>query len=107
MRDWLLEVTALREADAFDRAIDLRITRLRRKVEIDPAHPEAIRGRCAGSAICSSRRRTEDASLELPAARLGLALDRFAPTHDMIRRQHSGRATAGESTRPSGRTPHP
>jgi DNA-binding response OmpR family regulator len=43
MRDWLLEVTAHREPDAFDRAIDLRITRLRRKVEIDPAHPEAIR----------------------------------------------------------------
>jgi len=43
MRDWLLEVTAHREAEAFDRAIDLRITRLRRKVEIDPAHPEALR----------------------------------------------------------------
>ena len=43
MRDWLLEVTAHREAEAFDRAIDLRITRLRRKVETDPAHPEAIR----------------------------------------------------------------
>jgi DNA-binding response OmpR family regulator len=43
MRDWLLEATAHREAEAFDRAIDLRITRLRRKVEIDPAHPEAIR----------------------------------------------------------------
>ena len=43
MRDWLLEVTAHREADAFDRAIDLRVTRLRHKVEIDPAHPEAIR----------------------------------------------------------------
>jgi two-component system phosphate regulon response regulator OmpR len=43
MRDWLLDVTAHREPDAFDRAIDLRITRLRRKVEVDPAHPEAIR----------------------------------------------------------------
>jgi two-component system phosphate regulon response regulator OmpR len=43
MRDWLLEVTAHREAEVFDRAIDLRITRLRRKVEADPAHPEAIR----------------------------------------------------------------
>jgi DNA-binding response OmpR family regulator len=42
-RDWLLEVTAHREMEAFDRAIDLRITRLRRKIEIDPAHPEAIR----------------------------------------------------------------
>ncbi len=43
MRDWLLEVTAHREMEAFDRAIDLRITRLRRKIERNPAHPEAIR----------------------------------------------------------------
>ena len=43
MRDWLLEVTAHRDAEAFDRAIDLRVTRLRRKIEHDPAHPEAIR----------------------------------------------------------------
>ena len=42
-RDWLLEVTAHREMEAFDRAIDLRITRLRRKIELDPAHPNAIR----------------------------------------------------------------
>jgi two-component system phosphate regulon response regulator OmpR len=43
MRDWLLEAIAHRETDAFDRSIDLRITRLRRKIEVDPAHPEAIR----------------------------------------------------------------
>jgi DNA-binding response OmpR family regulator len=42
-RDWLLEVTAHREMEAFDRAIDLRITRLRRKIESDPAHPVANR----------------------------------------------------------------
>jgi two-component system phosphate regulon response regulator OmpR len=42
-RDWLLESAAHREAEAFDRAIDLRITRLRRKIEIDPAHPDSIR----------------------------------------------------------------
>ena len=42
-RDWLLEVTAHREMEPFDRAIDLRIARLRRKLEADPAHPEAIR----------------------------------------------------------------
>jgi two-component system phosphate regulon response regulator OmpR len=42
-RDWLLEVTAHREMEAFDRAIDLRITRLRRKIESDPAHPDSIR----------------------------------------------------------------
>jgi two-component system phosphate regulon response regulator OmpR len=42
-RNWLLEVTAHREMEAFDRAIDLRITRLRRKLESDPAHPDAIR----------------------------------------------------------------
>ena len=42
-RDWLLEITAHREMEAFDRAIDLRITRLRRKIEVDPAHPDSIR----------------------------------------------------------------
>jgi DNA-binding response OmpR family regulator len=42
-RDWLLEVTSHREMEAFDRAIDLRITRLRRKIEPDPTHPDAIR----------------------------------------------------------------
>jgi DNA-binding response OmpR family regulator len=42
MRDWLLEVTAHRDMEAFDRAIDLRITRLRRKIEVDPAHPRCI-----------------------------------------------------------------
>ena len=42
-RDWLLEATSHREAELFDRAIDLRITRLRRKIELGPAHPDAIR----------------------------------------------------------------
>src|SRR5215831_4676339 len=42
-RDWLLEMTANREMEPFDRAIDLRITRLRRKIEPDPTHPDSIR----------------------------------------------------------------
>jgi DNA-binding response OmpR family regulator len=42
-RDWLLETTSHREIEAFDRAIDLRITRLRKKIEADAAHPDAIR----------------------------------------------------------------
>jgi DNA-binding response OmpR family regulator len=42
-RDWLLEATSHREMEAFDRSIDLRVTRIRRKVELDPAHPDAIR----------------------------------------------------------------
>jgi DNA-binding response OmpR family regulator len=42
-RDWLLEVTSQRDLEPFDRSIDLRITRLRRKIEIDPAKPEALR----------------------------------------------------------------
>ena len=42
-RDWLLEVIAHREMDTFDRAIDLRVTRLRRKIEVDPSHPDVIR----------------------------------------------------------------
>ena len=42
-RNWLLEVVAHRETEAFDRAIDLQINRLRRKIEADPSHPAAIR----------------------------------------------------------------
>jgi DNA-binding response OmpR family regulator len=42
-RDWLLETVAHRDAEAFDRAIDNRIMRLRRKLERDPNKPEAIR----------------------------------------------------------------
>jgi two-component system phosphate regulon response regulator OmpR len=43
MRDWLLETTSHRETEAFDRAIDIRILRIRRKIEADPAHPTCIR----------------------------------------------------------------
>lgn len=42
-RGWLLETVAERDTDSFDRAIDLRVARLRKKIEIDVAHPEAIR----------------------------------------------------------------
>ena len=42
-RDQLLTLTRNREWEPFDRSIDIRITRLRRKLEEDPAHPRAIR----------------------------------------------------------------
>jgi DNA-binding response OmpR family regulator len=42
-RDWLLETIAHRDPEAFDRAIDNRIMRLRRKVERDPSKPEVVR----------------------------------------------------------------
>jgi len=42
-RDWLLETTSHRTRDPFDRAIDLRITRIRRKIEPTPEKPTVIR----------------------------------------------------------------
>ena len=42
-RDWLMQVTSHRERSAVDRAIDLRVARLRRKIEFNPADPQAIR----------------------------------------------------------------
>jgi len=42
-RDQLLTLTRNREWEPFDRSIDIRITRLRRKLEEDPAHPRAIK----------------------------------------------------------------
>jgi two-component system, OmpR family, response regulator len=42
-REQLLDLANARDREAFDRAIDVRITRLRRKIEPDPAHPSVIR----------------------------------------------------------------
>ncbi len=42
-RDRLLTLTRNREWEPFDRSIDIRIARLRRKVEVDVEHPLAIR----------------------------------------------------------------
>jgi two-component system phosphate regulon response regulator OmpR len=42
-RDQLLTLTRNREWEPFDRSIDIRIARLRRKIEVDPGKPAAIR----------------------------------------------------------------
>jgi two-component system phosphate regulon response regulator OmpR len=42
-RERILNLTQRRDWDPFDRSVDLRIMRLRRKVEPDPAHPRYIR----------------------------------------------------------------
>jgi DNA-binding response OmpR family regulator len=42
-RERLLELANARDADAFDRAVDIRIMRIRRKIEPDPARPSVIR----------------------------------------------------------------
>ena len=42
-RDQLLDLTAGREAKAFDRAIDNQVSRLRRKLEKDPKNPALIK----------------------------------------------------------------
>ena len=42
-RDQLLELAHNDSWEPFDRSIDIRVARLRKKVERDPASPEAIR----------------------------------------------------------------
>jgi two-component system OmpR family response regulator len=42
-RERLLELANARDAEAFDRAVDLRIMRIRRKIETDPTKPAVIR----------------------------------------------------------------
>lgn len=42
-RDRILTLTSHREWEPFDRSIDIRIARLRRKIEADGAHPQVIR----------------------------------------------------------------
>ncbi len=42
-RDRILTLTKNREWDPYDRSIDIRVARLRRKVETDPDNPQVIR----------------------------------------------------------------
>jgi DNA-binding response OmpR family regulator len=42
-RERLLDLAQARDAEAFDRAIDVRITRIRKKIEPDPARPRVIK----------------------------------------------------------------
>jgi two-component system, OmpR family, response regulator len=42
-RDQLLDHTHGRDAGAFDRSVDMQVTRLRRKIEVNPEEPELIK----------------------------------------------------------------
>jgi two-component system OmpR family response regulator/two-component system phosphate regulon response regulator OmpR len=42
-RDWLMDQLRGLERDPFDRSIDVRVNRLRKKIENDPANPAYIR----------------------------------------------------------------
>lgn len=42
-RDQLMDLAHHRNAEAFDRSIDLRIMRIRRKIESDPEHPQVLK----------------------------------------------------------------
>jgi two-component system OmpR family response regulator len=55
-RDQVLTLTRNREWELFDRSIDIPIARVRRKIEADPEHPQAIRTvRGAGYMFVPSR----------------------------------------------------
>jgi DNA-binding response OmpR family regulator len=42
-RDWLMDQLRGFERDPFDRSIDVRVNRLRKKIEVDPSNPAYIR----------------------------------------------------------------
>lgn len=53
-RDQLLDLTKGRAAAAFDRSIDVQLSRLRRKIEDDPKDPELIKTVRGGGYVFSS-----------------------------------------------------
>ena len=53
-RDQLLDITQGREANAFDRAIDNQISRLRKKIEPDPRNPSLIKTVWGGGYMLSA-----------------------------------------------------
>ena len=57
-RDQLLELAHNRDAHVFDRSIDLRIARIRRKIEQDVTKPQVLKTvRGAGYMFASGRKR--------------------------------------------------
>jgi two-component system phosphate regulon response regulator OmpR len=42
-RDQIMSLTRNRDWDPFDRSIDIRVARLRKRIEPDPDHPRVIR----------------------------------------------------------------
>ena len=54
-RDQLLDITHGRYAGPFDRAIDMQIGRLRRKIEADPKNPELIKTVRGGGYVLASQ----------------------------------------------------
>jgi len=54
-RDMLLDLASGKDGDPFDRSIDMRIARIRRKIEPDPAHPAVLRTVRGAGYIFSSR----------------------------------------------------
>lgn len=58
-RDQLLDMARGREAQAFDRAIDTLVSRLRRKLEQDPKKPELIKTVWGGGYMFSAEVRNE------------------------------------------------
>ena len=57
-REQLLELAHNRDADVFDRSIDLRIARIRKKIEQDATKPQVLKTvRSAGYMFASGRKR--------------------------------------------------
>ncbi len=54
-RDFLMDHTRGRDADPLDRTIDVALSRLRRKIEADPAHPELIKTVRGGGYVLSAK----------------------------------------------------
>ncbi|MCB1535234.1 MAG: winged helix-turn-helix domain-containing protein, partial [Rhodoblastus sp.] len=58
-RDQLLDLARGRAANAFDRSMDTQVSRLRRKIERDPANPEIIKTVWGGGYIFAPEVRRE------------------------------------------------
>jgi two-component system OmpR family response regulator len=59
-RDQLLDLTRGREAAPFDRSIDNQVSRLRRKIELDPSRPEIIKTIRGGGYIFTANVETDE-----------------------------------------------
>ncbi|MGD0492306.1 MAG: response regulator [Steroidobacteraceae bacterium] len=65
-RDQLLDLSRLRSTDVYDRAVDVQILRLRRKIEANPARPDLIKtDRGLGYRFCAAVTATHSSAAQM------------------------------------------
>ena len=105
-RDKLMELARGREYEVFDRSIDVQISRLRKIVEEDPAHPKHIQTVWGFGYVFVPDDQAQVTSLRavVPADRAARSSPQSSPPSRSTASTSASRARASSRSRPSARS---